>query len=173
LWVGTTLFTYILPDHPTAQTVALSTEPLPAPPRSPAQSHLPLLTASQGPPDWTASPFLLYKDGQFIFSLSPPDNNGVCDKIPFCRVCQVHGHNKATCPVSKCYFCAEAHSAFSCSTPHCCCTNNHYWVPLSHSNHGWACPAQISNIDMTKVKEANCNYCNNLLNAETSMAASF
>src|SRR5882672_7091020 len=77
-----------------------------------------------------------------------------------------------TCPNSKCYFCAGTHLTFSCPIPHRCCTNDHCWVPLSHTNHGLVCPAQ-TNIDMTEVGQANCDYCEDLLDHETSVAASF
>ena len=130
------------------------------------------LTAGQGPPDWTASPPLPHEDGQFIFSLSLPDDTGLHNKIPFCRNCQVRGHDKATCSNTKCYFCAEVHLTFSCPIPHHCCTDDQCWVPLSHTNHGLVCLAQVD-IDMTKVGQANCDYCEDLLNYETSMAASF
>ena len=82
-------------------------------------------------------------------------------------------HNKVTCLNTKCYFCTETHSTFACPTPYCYCADNHCWVPLSHSNHGLVCPAQVNNIDMTKVGQANCDYCEDLLDHETSMAASF
>src|SRR6267142_2559974 len=171
--VGTTLFTFILPDRQPAHITTKSPEPLPVPPQSLTTTCIPWLTTGQGPPDRTASPPLPYNDGQFIFCLFLPDNTGVHDKIPFCHNCQVRGHNEATCSNTKCYFCTEAHLTFGCPTPHCCCTDDHCWVPLSHANHGLVCPAQVNNIDMTKVGQANCDYCEDLLDHETSMAASF
>jgi len=171
-WVGTTLFTFILPDRQPARITTESPEPLPIPLQSPITTRIPRLTAGQGPPDRTTSPPLPHEDGQFIFSLSPPDDTGVWDKIPFCHNCQVRGHDKATCSNSECYFCVETHSTFGCPIPHRCCTDNHCWVPLSHTNHGLICPAQ-TDIDMTKVSQANCDYCEDLLDHETSVAASF
>src|SRR6267142_4629813 len=82
-------------------------------------------------------------------------------------------HNKVTCLNTKCYFCTETHSTFACPTPYCYCADNHCWVPLSHSNHGLVCPAQVNDIDMTEVRQANCNYFDDLLDYETSVAASF
>jgi len=171
-WVGTTLFTFILPDRQPACITTESPKPLPVHPQSPTTTRIPRLTAGQGPPDRTASPPLPHEDGQFIFGLSPPDNTGARDKIPFCRNCQVRGHNEATCSNTECYFCAEVHSTFRCPFPHRCCTNDQCWVPLSHTNHGPVCPAQVK-IDMIDVRQANCDYCEDLLDHETSVAASF
>jgi len=140
---------------------------------SPTTTRILWLTTGQGPSDRTTPPPLLYEDGQFIFGLSLPDNNRVHDKIPFCWICQVQGHNKVTCLVNECYFCAEAHLTFGCPTPHHCCSNDRCWVPLSHSNHGLICLAHTDDIDMTEVRQANCDYCDNLLDDETSVVASF
>src|SRR6266850_7137040 len=170
--IGTTLFTFIIPERTPACLHTESPEPLSVPPRSPRTTRIPQLAAGEGPPDQTTSPTLLHEDGQFIFSLSPPDDTGVCNKTPFCHNCQVRGHDEATCPNSECYFCAETHLTFGCPIPHRCCTDDHCWVPLSHTNHGLVCPTQ-TDIDMTEVGQANCNYCKDLLDHETSMAASF
>jgi len=170
--VRMTLFTFILPDRQPAHITTESPEPLPVPPQSPTTTCIPRLIAGQGPPDWTTSPPLPHEDGQFIFSLSPPDDTGVRDKTPFCHNCQVRGHNEAMCPDNKCYFCAEMHSMFGCPIPYRCCTDDRCWVPLSHTNHGLVCPTQ-TDIDMTEVGQANCDYCEDLLDHETSVAASF
>ena len=134
--IGSTLFTFILPERTPARVHTESPKPLPVPPRSLHTTRILRLAAGQGPPDQTASPPLPHEDGQFIFSLSPPDDTGSHNKVPFCHNCQVRGHNKTTCSNSKCYFCTETHSMFGCPIPHHCCTDDHCWVPLSHTNHG-------------------------------------
>jgi hypothetical protein len=107
-----------------------------------------------------------------MYALSPPDNYRVRDKIPFCRHCQVRGHDEATCTNTSCYFCASYdHSTFACPRPHFCCQDDHCWVPLSHSYHGLACPAQVD-IDMEDTGHAAYEYCEDLSAVETCVAAS-
>jgi hypothetical protein len=170
--IGTAIFAEVPPPVTAAQRVSPSPEPRPTRPRSETTTRIPPITASQGPPDQPSSPILLYEDGQFTYALSPPDNYGARDKIPFCRHCQVRGHDEAMCTNTSCYFCASYdHSTFVCPRPHFCCQDDHCWVPLSHSYHGLACPAQV-NIDMEDAGHAACEYCEDLGAVETCMAAS-
>jgi hypothetical protein len=170
--IGTAIFAKVPPSVTTARRVSPSPKPRPTRPRSETTTHIPPITASQGPPDRPSSPILPYEDGQFTYALSPPDNYGAQDKIPFCRHCHVRGHDEATCTNTSCYFCASYdHSTFACPRPHFCCQDNHCWVPLSHSYHGLACPAQVD-IDMEDAGHAACEYCEDLSAVETCVAAS-
>jgi hypothetical protein len=170
--IGTTIFAEVPPPVTAARCVSPSPEPRPTPPRSETTTCIPPITAGQGPPDRPSSPILPYEDGQFTYALSPPDNYGARDKIPFCRHCQVRGHDEATCMNTSCYFCASYdHSTFVCPRPHFCCQDDHCWVLLSHSYHGLTCPAQVD-IDMEDAGHAACEYCEDLSVVETCMAAS-
>jgi hypothetical protein len=160
--IGTAIFAKVLPPITAARRISLSPEPRPTCPRSETTTRIPPITASQGAPDRPSSPILLYEDGQFTYALSPPDNYGVQDKIPFCHHCQVQGHDEGTCTNTLCYFCASYnHSTFACPRPHFCCQDDHCWVPLSHSYHGLACPVQVD-IDMEDAGHAACEYCEDL-----------
>jgi hypothetical protein len=171
--ISTAIFTKVLTPVTTARCISPSPKPQPTHPHSETMNHIPSIIASQGPPDQSPSPLLLYEDGQFTYALSPPDNYGVWDKIFFCHLCQVWGHNRATCMSTSCYFCTSYdHSTFACPCPQFCCQDNHCWVLLSHSNHRLICLAQV-NIDMDDAGHAVCNYCKDLNAAETYVAASF
>jgi hypothetical protein len=170
--IGTAIFAEVPPPVTAAQRVSPSPEPRPTRPRSETMTRIPPITASQGPPDRPSPPILPHEDGQFTYALSPPDNYGARDKIPFCRHCQIRGHDEATCTNTSCYFCASYdHSTFACPRPHFCCQDDHCWVPLSHSYHGLACPAQVD-IDMEDAGHAACEYCEDLSAVETCVAAS-
>jgi hypothetical protein len=170
--IGTAIFAKVPPPVTAACCISPSPKPQPTHPQSETMTRIPSIVTSQGPPDRPPSPLLLYEDGQFMYALSPSDNYGVWDKIPFCRHCQVQGHDEATCTNTLCYFCTSYdHSTFACPHPHFCCQDNHCWVPLSHSYHGLTCPAQV-NIDMEDVGHAACEYCEDLSTAETCVAAS-
>jgi hypothetical protein len=106
--------------------ISPSPKPQPTHPRSKTTSHIPSITTSQGPLDWSPSPLVSYEDVQFTYALSPLDNYVVWDKILFCCLCQVQGHNKATCTCTSCYFCTSYdHSTFACPHPHFCCQDDH------------------------------------------------
>jgi hypothetical protein len=172
LRISTAIFTEVPPPVTAARHISPSPKPRPTCPHSETTTRIPSIIASQGPPDWSPSPLLPYEDGQFTYAPSPPDSYGVQDKIPFCRHCQVQGHDEATCTNTSCYFCAAYdHSTFACPHPHFCCQDNHCWVLLSHSYHGLACPAQVD-IDMEDVGHAACEYCEDLSATETCMTAS-
>jgi hypothetical protein len=171
--ISTAIFAEVPPPVTTARRVSPSPKPRPTHPRSEPTTGIPSIVASQGPLDRSPSPLLPYEDGQFTYTLSPPDNYGVWDKIPFCRHCQVRGHDEVTCMNDSCYFCASYdHSTFACLRPHFCCQDDHCWVPLSHSYHGLACPVQVD-IDMEDTGHTACEYCEDLNAAETCVAASF
>jgi hypothetical protein len=163
LRISTTIFT---------KCISTSSKPQPTHPHSETTNHIPSIITSQGPLDWSPSPLIPYEDGQYMYALSPPDNYRVWDKILFCHLYQVRGHDKATCMSMSCYFCASYnHSTFMCPHSHFCCQDDHCWVLLSHSNHRLTCLAQVD-IDMEDVGHAVCNYCKDLNAAETCMAAS-
>src|SRR5580693_8894543 len=87
--IGTAIFAEVPPPVTAARRVSPSPEPRPTHPRSETTTRIPPITASQGPPDRPSPSILSYEDGQFTYALSPPDNYGAQDKIPFCRHCHV------------------------------------------------------------------------------------
>ena len=164
--IRTTTFTEPTPAIITAQRISSSPEPLPAP--VPSMNHIPPIVASQGPPDWTPSSLALAQDGQFTYALLLPDNSGHHDKIPFCRLCLVQGHNKNTCTQKGCYFCNDNHSSFICLQPYICCQDNRCYIPLSHANHRLTCPAPMNNLIKVNAPHP-CTYCANMAGEWTNL----
>ena len=136
--VGTTIFAKPAPAIIAAHCISSSPEPLPA--SVPSVNPIPPIIASQGPPDWTPSSPASAQDRQFTYTLSPPNNSGHHNKIPFCHLCLVRGHDENMCMQKGCYFCDDNHSSFVCPQPHICCQDDQCYVPLSHANHRLACP---------------------------------
>jgi hypothetical protein len=159
--IGSTILTFLPPEFPIAVDRGhMSPEPRTMLPTPPSPNRIPPIHASQGPPDRPPSPaYPPVLDGQFLYALSAPNDNGIREKVPFCRYCQVRGHTEAVCIKAACLWCDAAHPSLFCPNPHFGCSDLGCRVPLSHSNHGVVCPQLIGEEDMDMVGEKNCDYC--------------
>jgi hypothetical protein len=122
---------------------------------SPTLTCIPPLTTSQGPADRTNSP----QDLQGKVGFTHKDAEGHCTRHVYCLSCrEADDHSDQLCHQS-CIWCAEEHPSIFCEDPHVACTEDKWFIPISHLNHGLICRMFDYGADDT-----DCNYCEAVTN---------